>query len=166
MGATVRSKESAGVRGNLALLSLFMRMISPPLVALMTVLVAGCHRDETPRKVSFADADAAERAIGIGTGGGQCAQGKDHEQKWCAEVTAELESLANKCVHVGERFDDTEKCLILAGRAPIVEGQGIGHIERTVGNQVGLLGVAFDEKTMIVKSYDVYVRKWEGHWQN
>jgi hypothetical protein len=138
--------------------------ISHLLVVLVTALVVGCQRDQNPKKLTFAEADAAERRAS-GTNG-QPAQGNDQEQKWRTEVTNQLESLASKCVHPGEKFDDTEKCLTLAGAAPTIEVAGIGHVERSMGNQIGLLGVAFDEKTKIVRSYDVYVRKWEGHWQN
>jgi hypothetical protein len=138
--------------------------ISHLLVVLVIALVVGCQRDETPKKLDFAAADAAEaRASGTT---GQPAQVNDQEQKWRAEVTTQLESLASKCVHPGEKFDDAEKCLTLAGAAPTIEVAGIGHVERKVGNQIGLLGVAFDGKTKIVRSYDVYVGKWEGHWQN
>jgi len=132
---------------------------------LVTALVVGCQRDEPPRRLDFAAADAAEVRASNGTGV-QSAKGDDQEQKWFAEVTAQLGSLAKQCVQVGEDASDVKRCFSLANSALIFEAPEVGYVKREAGNQIGLLYVYFDQSSSRVTKYDVNVTKWEGHWQN
>jgi hypothetical protein len=139
--------------------------ISHLIVVLVTALFVGCQRDESPRKLDFAAADAAEVQASNGTGG-QPAEGNDQEQTWRAEVTAQLESLAKQCVQTGEEASDVKRCFSLANSALIFEAPEVGYVKREAGNQIGLLYVYFDQSSSRVTKYDVNVTKWEGHWQN
>ena len=96
----------------------------------------------------------------------RAAQVAEREEKWRQELKATLEPLARQCVHVGESISDTEGCLSRENSKLNMEGTGTAYVERRVGNQIGILGVQFDQTTQKIISSQVYVRKWEGHWQN
>ena len=139
--------------------------ISHLLVVLVTALLVACQRDENPKKLDFAAADAAEVRVSNGASD-QPAQVNDQEQQWRGEVTTQLESLAKQCVQVGEEASDVKRCFSLANSALIFEAPEVGYVKREAGNHIGLLYVSFDQSTNRVTKYDVNVTKWEGHWQN